>query len=138
MQVMPGTARELGYKPSQMRHPESNIEAGVRYLSQQVKRFEASLDRRQRIRFALASYNAGYGHVRDARRLARQKGWDPDRWFQNVERAMRLLEKPYYAQRARYGYCRGSEPVAYVSKIQTKYDAYTNLIDASAVNDRVK
>jgi membrane-bound lytic murein transglycosylase F len=79
---------------------------------------------RQRIRFALAGYNAGMGHVDDARRLARNLGLDPDRWFQNVEKAMLLLEKPEYFQRARFGYCRGREPVTYVSLIQSKYDAF--------------
>jgi len=79
------------------------------------------------VRFALAAYNAGPGHVHDARRLAAEQGLDPDRWFENVERAMLLLEKPQYYQRARHGYCRGSEPVKYVSQIQNRYDNYVKL-----------
>ena len=41
--------------------------------------------------FTLAAYNAGSGHVTDAIRLAKQKGWDGTKWFDNVERAMLLL-----------------------------------------------
>jgi membrane-bound lytic murein transglycosylase F len=45
-----------------------------------------------------------------------------------VEKAMLLLEKPEYYRRARYGYCRGSEPVKYVSEIQTRYASYVELL----------
>jgi len=69
--------------------------------------------------------------VHDARLLAKQNGWDPNRWFRNVERAMLLLEKAKWYRTVRRGYCRGSEPVAYVSHIQTTYDAYARLVPAS-------
>lgn len=109
---------------------ENNIHAGVRYISQMLDRFEPSLPVQQKVRFALAAYNAGLDHVMDARELARQNSWDPDRWFGNVENAMLLLEKARYFRKARRGYCRGSEPVAYVSRIQTSYDAYARLFPA--------
>jgi membrane-bound lytic murein transglycosylase F len=125
LQVMPKTAAELGVEDPW--DPESNIKAGVKYLSWLLMRFEPTLPMRQRIRFALASYNAGLGHVRDARRLARERGLNPNRWFGNVEKAIVLLEKRKYYKRTRHGYCRGTEPVQYVSRIQTKYDAYSRL-----------
>ncbi len=128
LQVMPQTAAELGVKDPW--DPESNIHAGVRYITWLLQRFEPALPMRQRVRFALASYNAGLGHVRDARRLAKVKGLNPDRWFGNVEKAIVLLEKHKFYKRARHGYCRGSEPVQYVSRIQTKYDAYSRLMPA--------
>ena len=124
-QVMPQTGRELGF-PS-MGEPELGVHAGIKYMSRLIAQFDPQLPFRQRVRFALASYNAGVGHVQDARRLASEKGLDPDRWFENVERAMLLLEKPQYYQRARHGYCRGSEPVKYVSQIQNRYDNYVKL-----------
>ena len=76
------------------------------------------------IGLALASYNAGFDHVRDARTLARKKGWDPDRWFGHVEHALPLLSLPEYAASARHGYCRGNEPVKYVREIWVRYRAY--------------
>lgn len=126
MQVMPQTGVELGV--SDLFDPRQNLRAGVTYLVRLINSFEPGLSRRQRIRFALAAYNAGIGHVRDARRLAWRLGYDPNRWFGHVERAMRLLEQPAYYRHARYGYCRGSETVQYVSEIQSKYEGYSRLV----------
>lgn len=125
MQVMPRTARELGVKD--LRNPEKGIEAGVRYLAWLRDRFEPELSVKDRMWFALASYNAGAGHVRDARRLAKRQGWESNRWFDNVERAMLLLSKRKYAKQAHHGYVRGSEPVKYVREIKDRYQAYLKL-----------
>lgn len=124
-QVMPRTARELGY--SLPLTPETGIAAGVRYLDWTRERFEVTLPLEERLWFALAAYNAGFGHVNDARRLARQMGWDGDVWFGNVERAMLLLSKRQYHSKARFGYVRGSEPVDYVRAIKDRYYAYLAL-----------
>ena len=132
MQVMPKTGRELGFKS--VRAPDDNISAGVKYMARLITATENELPMRQRVRFALAGYNAGMGHVADARLLARKMGLDPNRWFGNVAKAMLLLEKPAYYHRARRGYCRGSEPVSYVSRIQTKYDAYAALMPAEGTS----
>ena len=77
--------------------------------------------------FALAAYNAGIGHVRDARRLAAENGWNPNQWFGHVEKAMLLLAKKEYAKKAKHGYVRGDEPVKYVRQIRDRYLAYINL-----------
>ena len=52
MQLMPGTAKYLGLKPEEIFDPEKNIDAGVRYLSQNLQKFSDP-------RVALAAYNAG-------------------------------------------------------------------------------
>lgn len=122
MQVMPRTARELGYKLPF--NPQSGIEAGVTYLAWSRDRFESTLAPQERIWFSLAAYNAGAGHVFDARRLAEQQGLNPDIWFDNVEQAMLLLSKRKYHRKSRFGYVRGSEPVNYVRKIHKRYIAY--------------
>jgi len=122
LQVLPRTGRQMGY--SDVRDPEPNIAAGVKYLRWVQDRFPEDLPVADRMWFALASYNAGHEHVRDARRLAEQQGWDPNRWFGNVERAMLLLARRQYARQARHGYCRGSEPVNYVREIAARYGAY--------------
>lgn len=122
MQVMPSTGRQLGF--SDLKKPAQGIHAGVKYLYQLINRFDPELPMHARVRFALASYNVGYGHVLDARRLAEEKGWDKNQWFGHVEKAMRLLQKPEYYTRARYGYCRGGQPVHYVRNIQGYYEAY--------------
>ena len=126
MQIMPVTGRELGF--TDLHDPEENIHAGVKYLHQLVNRFDPNIPLDERMRLALASYNVGYGHVLDARRLARENGWNPDRWFGHVEQAMRLLAKPAYYKRARYGFCRCGQPVHYVGNIQNFYDAYVGML----------
>lgn len=122
MQVMPRTAAAMGFK--RLHVPEISIHAGVKYMDHMRDRFEKELPVTDRAWFALASYNAGYGHVADARTLARQKGWNPDRWFNNVEHAMLLLSRPEYSAKARHGYVRGTEPVKYVREIRDHYRAY--------------
>jgi membrane-bound lytic murein transglycosylase F len=127
MQVMPQTAKEL--KIDDVVDPEKGVHAGVKLLARYAKMFEGpSVKEKDRIRFALAAYNCGPGHVHDARRLAKDTGLDPDRWFGNVEKAMLLLSDPKHARTARHGFCRCSEPVKYVSEIQTRYDAYAKLV----------
>ena len=125
MQIMPATAKELGF--DDVKKPEKGIAAGAKYMRQLVDRFDPTLDYKDRVRFALASYNAGPGHLDDARRLAAQLKWDPNRWFGNVEKAMLWLARPQYSRRARYGYVRGSEPVQYVSQIQSRFQAYSEV-----------
>ena len=129
MQVMPRTGQQLGFV--NLQDPRESIHAGVKYMHHLINRFDHKLPIQERIRFALASYNVGYGHVLDARRLAREKGWNADHWFGHVERAMRLLSQPAYYKRARYGFCRGNQPVHYVENIQSFYDAYVETLSAA-------
>jgi membrane-bound lytic murein transglycosylase F len=125
MQVMPRTARELGY--SDLYNPENGIAAGIAYMGWLQARFPGDIPMEERIYFTLAAYNAGSGHVRDARLLAQQLGKDPDRWFGNVEEAMLLLSKRKYYSKANFGYVRGSEPVNYVKDIRERYLAYLSV-----------
>jgi membrane-bound lytic murein transglycosylase F len=90
-------------------------------------RFPSDLALADRLAFTLAAYNAGYGHVSDARRVAALRGLDPDRWFESVELAMLALSDPSVYGQARYGYVRGSEPVRYVRRINELGQMYARL-----------
>ena len=128
MQLMPSTAEELGVSdPSQ---PEQSLEGGVRYLHQLRGAFEEIPDSLQQIKFTLAAYNCGLGHVQDARRLAATRGLDPDRWDQNVDQMILALSYPknYYNEVVQYGYLRGVEPYRYVKQIFERYAHYESLI----------
>lgn len=122
MQVVPRTAEQLGLK--NLEDPESSIHAGIRYLDWLRERFDPELPVADRTWFALASYNAGHGHVYDARRLAAELGLNENRWFDNVEHAIRLLSKPKYAKKARHGWVRGGETAHYVRNIKQRFEAY--------------
>ncbi len=116
MQIKPSTAREpfigipdvIGAK-----HASNNVEAGLKYLRWIKQRYfdsEPELRERDRLRMALAAYNAGPRTIARARGRARMLGYDPDRWFRNVELALLDMRK--------------SEPVKYVSEINQRYIAY--------------
>jgi membrane-bound lytic murein transglycosylase F len=127
MQLMPRTALSLGFK--NIDAPADGIQAGIKYMSWLGDRFSKELPVAERLWFSLAAYNAGIGHVHDARRLAGQIGLDPDRWFENTESAILLLAKKKYSSKARYGFVNGREPVNYVRDIKQRFEAYTELGD---------
>ncbi|WP_321493203.1 membrane-bound lytic murein transglycosylase MltF [uncultured Desulfobacter sp.] len=119
MQVTEETAREMGIKNRQ--DPKQSIRAGIKYLSLMYNRFDYIKDESQRLLFALASYNIGYGHVKDAINLAKLKGYNPNTW-KGLKEALPLLSKAKYYNQTQYGYARGWEPVHYVERIRTYFD----------------
>lgn len=96
-------------------NPHQSIVGGARYLDRLHGRFDEVLEF-DRTQFAMASYNVGYGHVRDAQRLATRRGLDPDVW-PSLEETLPLLADEQIAALTRYGRARGYEPVAYVRSI---------------------
>ena len=130
MQVLPTTAEQMGY--CSIEKPELNIQAGVAYIKYLTKFWEDIPDN-ERVKFVLASYNAGPGHVSDARRLAMKYGKNPNVWDDNVEEFILKKSTPefYNDDVVRYGYCRGEEPHAYVTEITARYNYYSQFIKAS-------
>jgi len=127
MQVMPRTGMEL--KVTNLDDPDQGILAGTKLMARYSNLFNSpEITAKDRIRFALASYNCGPGHVDDARALASEMGLSRNKWFRHVEQALLLLSKREIAKRARYGFCRCDEPVKYVSEIQDRYDHYVQIV----------
>lgn len=115
MQMMPRTAARFGIDTASVMG--DHIGAASRYLARlDTLWLRAIPDRHQRLRFVLASYNAGPGHIIDAQRLAARLGLDDRRWEGNVERAILLLAKPRYflLPEMKNGYCKGSQVFHYV------------------------
>lgn len=130
MQLMPLTAKELGcYRPFD---PDENIKAGVKYMYRLRKRFKNNVSANDKICFALASYNGGYGHVIDARKLAAEQGLNPNRWTANVAKAFEQLSRKKYSKRARYGSCRSDIIINYVNNIFIRYYQYAQKINTNA------
>ncbi|MCF8359867.1 MAG: transglycosylase SLT domain-containing protein [Prolixibacteraceae bacterium] len=129
MQLMPGTAEM--YNVDDVKAPRENIRGGIEYLSWIDEIFQPLVpDRAERLKFVLASYNVGIGHVMDARKLAMKYNHDPSVWDGNVEFFVlnKSLPKYYSDPVVRWGYCRGKEPVNYVDKIIDRYQHYRNTL----------
>lgn len=129
MQVMPATGREMGY--TRLYNPERNIRAGTEYLNV-LKNFWKSIpDSAERLKFVMASYNAGAYHVRDAQRLAKKYGKNPHVWKDHVEYYLLMKSKPKYYndEVVEYGYVRGREPFRYVRRIMNTYRHYVQILD---------
>lgn len=115
------TAREMGV--ADRRDAVASIHGGSAYLAGIHKRMPESIREPDRTWMALAAYNAGYGHLLDARKLTAQQGDNPDSWA-HVAKRLPLLTQPEYYQNARYGYARGgAQAVYYVEAVQHYYHA---------------
>lgn len=112
------TARQLGI--AKRTDPVQSIEGGARYLRGLIDRF-ADIPEPDRTWFALAAYNVGYGHVRDAMWITEQRDGDPTRWA-DVKENLPLLRRKKWYRKTKYGYARGHEPVRYVENIRSYHE----------------
>ena len=125
MQLMPSTADALGVPEEKRFDPEQNIAAAARYIKRVSQSFSDIKDAGERIRFTLAAYNGGVGHVQDAQTLARKAGRDPQYWDDVAPFILLLSEPRYYRDPdVRFGYMRGSETEAYVRLIMERWQQY--------------
>jgi membrane-bound lytic murein transglycosylase F len=130
MQLMPSTARAMGFSEHDLHNPEQSIKAGVKYLKHLQQIFRNIPSEEERISFVLAAYNSGPGHIFDARALALKYGKNPDVWTDNVEVYVRLKSTPefYSDEVCKHGYLRGDETANYVQIVLNKYDEYSKRI----------
>ena len=128
MQVMPRTAEELNIKD--LSDPKESIRGGTTYLKQMYNQFESIPDSITRIKFAMAAYNCGLGHVIDAQRLAEENKLNPYEWDNNVDKMLLALRFPANFNKSfiKFGYVRGTEPVNYVNEIFQRYEQYQQFI----------
>jgi membrane-bound lytic murein transglycosylase MltF len=124
MQVMPATGESM--RVGDITKIEPNIHAGTKFLRSMVNEYYAKepMDDLNKGLFAFAAYNAGPGRIGQLRRLAAQRGLDPNVWFNNVE--LVAAEKI------------GRETVTYVSNIYKYYLAYQMIAEEHAERARTK
>ncbi len=125
LQLLPKTAASYGVKD--LKNPTQNLKAGVQHLKWLEEYFLKVIeDDEERVKFVLAAYNVGQGHVMDAIRLAEKYGDPVDQWESIEYYLLKKSNSKYYNDPVvAYGYCRGIEPVTYVSKILSTYENYT-------------
>ncbi len=133
MQIMPSTARGYNTPVSRLNNPETSVQVATKLIND----LDGYLVRyvpndKERLKFVIAAYNVGIAHVYDGIRLAEKYGLDPQKWDGNVEQAIlwKMNPKYYNDPVVRYGYCRGSETVAYVRGITNFYEHARRAIPA--------
>jgi membrane-bound lytic murein transglycosylase F len=130
LQLMPATGRQFGVRNPN--DPQQNVAGAVRFLQWLTKYWTSRIpDPEERLKFILASYNTGAGHVEDAQRLATANNDNPRRW---ADVSYWLLQKSkreiYTRPMVKYGFSRGIEPVTYVAIILDRFDHYKQFVVA--------
>lgn len=134
MQIMPATAEHFGIDVTVS--PSENIRAGIKYIKWLHTVFDIKIpDSQERIKFILASYNAGPGHVLDAMNLAAKNGADPLVWDEVSQWLLNKSKPEYYTDPVvKNGYFKGVESVRFVSEVLDRYEHYRNLVAPVPVN----
>lgn len=125
MQIMPSTARAFGLDDSEIATPEPNIRTAAHIMAsidRSMQKYVA--DPEERMKFNLAAYNAGVGHIYDAIALARKYGRNPQIWDGQVSVTLRMKDRPEYYNDSvcHFGYFRGRQTTAYVNKVIAFYN----------------
>lgn len=140
MQVMPSVAKSWGYKPEDMFDERTCVELGAKLLHKinDMLSLPNGFNKDERLNFILACYNAGYGRIADARRLARYHGDSSGQWAV-VANYLPLLAEPEYAnhEAVKSGAFYGSaETIGYVKKVVRVYRDYKQKVaKAATTND---
>ena len=101
--------------------PRNSIFGGAQFYSRQTERIADTVDEPDRTWMALAAYNVGFNHLKDARTIVEMQGGNPDSWL-DMSQALPLLSQRKWYEQLPYGYARGWEPVLYVNNIRSYYD----------------
>ncbi len=101
--------------------PRSSIFGGAQYYARQTERIADTVDEPDRTFMALAAYNVGFNHLKDARKITEWRGGNPDAWVDLSQSLPLLAQRKWYSQ-VPYGYARGWEPVLYVNNIRSYYN----------------
>ena len=129
LQLMPVTVERFGV--TNPNDPEESLKGGVKYL-QYLDKFwmERVPETNERIKFMLASYNIGQGHVEDAWRLTLKYQKNPQSW-QEVSNFLNLKSDPKYYRDAvvKSGYAKGHIAVNYVRDVLALFQSYKALVD---------
>lgn len=135
MQIRPIVARHFNVPVEKIDETETNIRLAGMLLAEldAMLRIPSSTPKEDRLSIILASYNAGIGHVLDARRLARAEGANPNSW-EVVSHYLRMKATPEYYEHevVQNGRFTGSgQTLSYVKEVMSKYNQYCNLASLS-------
>lgn len=129
LQLMPVTLERFGV--TNPNDPKQSLMGGVRYLRYLDKFWmERVPETNERVKFVLASYNIGHGHVEDAWRLTMKYGQNTQIWSE-VSEFLKLKSDPQYYRDAvvKSGYAKGHLAVNYVRDVMSLFDSYKALVE---------
>jgi membrane-bound lytic murein transglycosylase F len=126
MQFMPSTA-EI-YKVNEESTAEEHLIAGAKYIKSLEKHFEESVpDFHERVKFVIASYNIGPGHIFDAMALARKYHNDCSNWQIVAEYLQKKNQIEYYTDEVvKHGFMHGRKTVLFVKTVMERYEHFKN------------
>jgi membrane-bound lytic murein transglycosylase F len=128
MQMMPETMEQYGI--DSLSFPEEQIIAGVRYLASLDKIFAESVaESSERMKFVVAAYNSGPGHILDAQRLTKKAKNNPAKWDEVAPKLLDKTDPSIYRtdEDIRHGYCNGPLTINYVNEIFERYTHYQTI-----------
>ena len=114
---------------------EDSILAGARYLARLHRQVGKDVAEPDRTLLALAAYNIGFGHVQDARILARKLGKRGNTWHA-IRSVLPLLQQKKYYRTLEHRYARGKEAVVFVDRIRTYYRILQPVLDEFASDNQ--
>ncbi len=124
MQIMPRTAKGYGQSAKSVMKNDVAVETSLRLLRDLDKQLASRVpDPEERKKFVIASYNSGLAHVLDAIALAKKYGLNPEKWDDNVAKAILWKSNPRYYKDpvVKFGYSRGRETFDYVNRVYAYY-----------------
>lgn len=119
MMITNATAKVLGVE--NRLDPEQSIFGGAKHIKEMLATVPDEVVGESRLKFALAAYNIGMGHILDAQELAKTIGYDQNSWS-DIKKVLPLLSQEKYHKKLRFGYARGAEAVKYVEDIYDYQD----------------
>lgn len=130
MQLMPATAAAFGLSADSIANTDSNVKVAVATLQAIQRSLVSVRESEEEVKFMLAAYNAGIGHVLDAISLAKKYGKNEQIWYGEVEEAMYMKSNPQYYndEVCRLGYFRGRQTTTYVRDVMALYRYYCEKI----------
>jgi membrane-bound lytic murein transglycosylase F len=128
LQLMPATAKQFGVQDAL--DPADNVQGAVKFLKWLEQYWARRVpDENERLKFVLASYNCGAGHVEDAQRLTEKYGGNPQVWNDVSYWLLQKSTQQYSTDEVvKFGFCRGLEPVNYVTNILERFNHYKQFV----------
>ena len=124
MQMMPSTAEWLG--AGDISDPIEGVRIGTIYLKRIHNSYRNHTDDPvERLKFALAAYNAGVGRIQDCIKFAAIRGVDSSSWDNIVALIPEMNDDAILEiDTIKFGKFKGDETIAYVENVLSKYEQY--------------